>query len=70
MLAPFGTPAVRNIHFPPLSTIRAPAVTDDADRLVSELMSANVVVEISLITGHDDQTAYQWGRISADTLRL
>ena len=69
MLAPFGTPAVRNILHP-LPTIQAATVTDNPDRLVSELMSPNIVVEISLIMSHDDQTAYQLGRISADALRL
>jgi hypothetical protein len=69
VLPSFGTPPVRNIRLRPLPTIQAATVTDNPDRLVSELMSTNIVVEISFVTSHDDQTAYQLGRISADALR-
>jgi len=57
MATPFTTPAVGNMRFHPMPTVSPAAVRDNADGLVSELISADVVVESYFITSNDDQPA-------------
>jgi hypothetical protein len=49
--------AVGNMRFHPMPTVSPAAVRDNADGLVSELISPNIVVEISFITSNDDEPA-------------
>jgi hypothetical protein len=55
--APFTASALRNMHFPRMPTVGPTTVREDGDGLIAELISANVVVEISLVTSNDDEPA-------------
>ena len=54
---PFTTPAVMEMRFRATPTIRSAAVTDHGDGIISELISTDVVIEISFITRNDDESA-------------
>jgi hypothetical protein len=55
--AAFTTATLRNMRFPRTPTVSQAAVRDDGDGLVSELISTNVVVEISFVPSNDDEPA-------------
>jgi len=54
---PVTTPAVGKMRLHPKPTGSTSAVGDNPDGLVSELISADVVVESRFITSNDDQPA-------------
>jgi hypothetical protein len=55
--APVTTPPIGNMRPHPKATVSPSAVRDNPDGLVSELISADVVVEMFFITSNDDQPA-------------
>jgi hypothetical protein len=55
--APFTTATLGTMRFPRMPTVRQAAVRDDGDGFVSELISTNVVVEISFVASNDDEPA-------------
>ena len=67
MQPPLGTPAFGNPLFHPMTAVCRATVCDDGDGLISELISTNVVIEISLITRNDDKSVYQFINIANDS---
>jgi hypothetical protein len=52
---PFAPPPVGNMRFHSMPTVSSAAIRNYADSLISELISTDVIVEVSFITSNDDE---------------
>jgi hypothetical protein len=54
---PLSTPAFGQTQLRPLTTVDSATVADHHDRVVGDLISSYVVVQIDFITSYDDQSS-------------